>query len=365
MTPTNNLDGDLKSNGLLKDKKKLYVVMPIIIVFLCAVVLGFLNYRLNLAVKNQKANFEKINKEGLDLKVKLDKIIADYAKAQKDLEFSAAERDKLNVQIKGLLVDRDRARELETILESAKKQNESLLKDKDNLGKTKQETIEESLVLREKIKELETIKKQLLTEKEQLGQSLEEARKKIGYSKLEQDNLFLKKENSQLVSSLNQRVSEIAKLQESQTKIQDESGQMGKKVEDLSRNLAEAIKKNDAFENRLVDAPSKFVEIARQNKVLVRRTANMHYNMGVFYTKQKEYSRAIAELEKSVELVPDDAAAHFNLGYIYAEYLVNRPKAIDHFRKYLRYCKKDDKDVDWVRKYIVTWQTWEGKQSIE
>jgi len=91
----------------------------------------------------------------------------------------------------------------------------------------------------------------------------------------------------------------------------------------------------------------------------------MHYNLGVFYSKQKEYSRAVSEFEEAVKLRPDDAYSHFNLGYIYAEYLVNRPKAIEHFRHYLRLAKKDDKDLDWVKKYILTWQAWAGKEPME
>jgi tetratricopeptide (TPR) repeat protein len=91
----------------------------------------------------------------------------------------------------------------------------------------------------------------------------------------------------------------------------------------------------------------------------------MHYNLGVFYSNRKEYSRAIAEFEKAVELVPDDAAAHFNLGYIYAEQLVNRERAIRHFQQYLRYAKHGDKDADWVKRYIVTWQAYENKQPTD
>jgi tetratricopeptide (TPR) repeat protein len=111
--------------------------------------------------------------------------------------------------------------------------------------------------------------------------------------------------------------------------------------------------------------PGKFAEIARQNKVLIRQTASMHYNLGVFYSKQKEYTRATNEFEKALELTPDDAYVHFNLGYIFAEYLLDRAKAVDHFRQYLRLAKKDDKDIDWVRKYILTWETWQGNKPLE
>jgi len=44
---------------------------------------------------------------------------------------------------------------------------------------------------------------------------------------------------------------------------------------------------------------------------------------------------------------------------------VDRPKAIENFRKFLGLVKTDDKDVDWVKKYILTWQTWEGKKPLK
>ncbi|MBU2221078.1 MAG: tetratricopeptide repeat protein, partial [Candidatus Omnitrophica bacterium] len=111
--------------------------------------------------------------------------------------------------------------------------------------------------------------------------------------------------------------------------------------------------------------PAKFAELARENKVLIKETALMHYNLGVFYTQSKEFSRATAEFEKAIELNPDDPYSHYNLGYIYAEYLGNRPKAIENFRKFLKLAKAEDKDVDWVKKYILTWQTWEGKKPVD
>jgi tetratricopeptide (TPR) repeat protein len=97
----------------------------------------------------------------------------------------------------------------------------------------------------------------------------------------------------------------------------------------------------------------------------MRQTSRMHYNLGVFYSKRKEYSRAAGEFERAVEITPDDAYSYFNLGYIYSENIVNRPKAIEYFRRYLQYARKDDKDADWVKKYILTWETWQGKKPVE
>ena len=129
--------------------------------------------------------------------------------------------------------------------------------------------------------------------------------------------------------------------------------------------MAEAQKKNKRLELEALNVPKKFAEIGRQNKILLKDTAQMHYNLGVFYTKNKEYDRAVAEFEKVVEINPDDSYAQFNLGYIYAEYLVNRDKAVEHFRHYLTLAKSDDKDIDWVKKYLLTWETFNGKKPME
>jgi len=90
----------------------------------------------------------------------------------------------------------------------------------------------------------------------------------------------------------------------------------------------------------------------------------MHYNMGVSFIKSKDYKRAIKEFQKVLEQDPYDAYANYNLGYIYAEHLVDRPAAIEYFQKYLTYAK-DAKDTDWVKKYILTWQTWYGRENLK
>jgi len=108
------------------------------------------------------------------------------------------------------------------------------------------------------------------------------------------------------------------------------------------------------------DLPKKFSELARQNRTLIKETSEMHYNLGVANIKNKEYGRAIKEFEKVLELKPQDAYANYNLGYIYAEHLVDRERAIKYFQNYLAYAP-DARDANWVRKYILTWQTWYGR----
>ena len=341
-----------------KIKKTVILLIPFFIVATLAIYFGLEKRKLLRELKNRESSFDKSNKEIIEIKKEHDKIQKDFANLQKDYASLSEEHNSLISRIKGLLTENERAKDLTISLEKTKKSMELL-------EKTKQEVLEQNLILREQAKDLQTIQKQLIREKEQLQETLTKEMDKSGIKKLEQDNLSLKSTNKNLESSLKQKDAELSRLKDSESKLKEESVQLNKKIEGLTKNYSEAVRKNKELENRVTQLPGKFAEISRQNQLLIKRTANMHYNMGVFYTQQKEYTRAVAEFEKAVELTPDDAYSHFNLGYIYAEYLVNRPKAIEHFRHYLRNVKKDDKDVDWVKKYIVTWESYSGNKKLE
>ena len=132
----------------------------------------------------------------------------------------------------------------------------------------------------------------------------------------------------------------------------------------LKNKYEDALVKNRGLANELEDLPRRFSELSKQNTRLTKETSEMHYNLGVFYSKNKEFKRALAEFEKATELNPEDAQAHFNLGYIYAECVVDRDKAIEHFRYFLNLAKSDDQDLDWAKKYLLTWETFNGDAKI-
>ena len=112
------------------------------------------------------------------------------------------------------------------------------------------------------------------------------------------------------------------------------------------------------------NVPSDVARLAQQHERLVRETADMHYNMGVLFSKNKQYYQAVAEFRKVIELRPDDADAHYNLGVIYAEDLPDREKAVAHFRRYLEISPRAH-DASWVKQYIASWQAWEAKERLE
>ena len=283
----------------------------------------------------------------------------DYDKLKKDYETVLADRDNLLLQFKSLGDYKSKYMQAQ---ESAKKASEEL-------AKSLQETqVQNSQIvdLRQKMSDLETANSQLVKDNEGIKKSLEkmtfeykivpETRKELAAAK---------SENISLRRSMKQLDDKIKKFQEEKLNNDAQLEIYRMQIKEHKKRYETALTRNRILEKKAEQMPTRFAEISRQNKTLLKETALMHYNLGVFYTKNKEYTRAVAEFEKSVELNPDDAASYFNLGYICAEYLVNRPKAIGYFRKFLSLVKSEDKDVDWVKKYILTWQTWEGKKPMD
>lgn len=353
----------------LINRKTLLVIIPMLILVESSVYFGIKTHKLSLELKKRGGDYEKFNKECITLRDAHVKTQNDYAKLQKDFEAISMDRENLLIQMKKNVADQNRLADIEASYEQLKNDNISRIAEIQTL--TKQNT-----ALKEQVKALGTIKKQLLKEKEQLQDALVKEKANSGIAGLEQQNASLTAHVKQLSdeaerlkrnqsTTVSQSQATINKLQENENKLKAQVSELQLREKELTKKYAQAVQKTKSFEKKVAAEPAKVTEIARQNKALIRDTSNMHYNMGVFYLKQKEYSRAAAEFEKAIELTPDDAYSHFNLGYIYAEYLVNRKKAVEHFRQYLRLAKSDDKDVDWVKKYILTWETWGGKEPME
>ncbi len=295
--------------------------------------------------------YEKLGKEKQELSVK-------YETAAKENEALKQDRDNLITQAKALMIDKGKFKETEetvTKLESEKSART------EELNKAREETA----TLQAQIKELQAKEAEITEERDRFKTAYEKSGKDALIKKLQKDITDLQSVKNKIGVNLAKNEKNLKELTAQKSKLAAEKEKLSQELKQYKTNYAEAIKKNKAFEQDVKNMPQRFSELARQNKKLIKDTAQMHYNMGVFYTKNKEYSRATSEFEKAVEINPDDAAAHFNLGYIYAEYMVDRAKAVDNFRHYLRLAKKGDKDVEWVKKYILTWQTYGGKEPMQ
>lgn len=283
----------------------------------------------------------------------------EYDKLKKQYNAVLADRDNILAQSKSLLEYKNKREEIQTQLKKLTDEHARLQKDL-------QARLEQNLLLQQKIEELQSTQGQSVQENEALKNSLEKI--KIEYRivpETRQEIIRLQKENTETLKNFKQLQAKVKDLEEKKLDAYAQAESYRRQLNDFKKRYEQALAKNRTLEKKIAQIPSRFAELARENKILVKETALMHYNLGVFYTQGKEYSRAIAEFEKAIELNPDDPYAFYNLGYIYAEYVVDRPRAIDNFRQFMRRAKSEDKDVDWVKKYILTWQTWESKKPVE
>lgn len=298
-----------------------------------------------------RPGYQKLEQAELALRTK-------YQELEKENESMKVDRNNLLAQVKSLMDERARANELSTTLEQVNNDLSALEKEKEELKNT-------NISLEGEIKASQDEIKALAQERDNFKSSYEKARKDTQIKEFNAKISDLEKQIKNSASSLKSKEALLDKAAAEKNKLETENKILESQLKELKKSYAVAFKKNKKLEEAARKLPAKFSEIARQNKRLMKETTQMHYNLGVFYTKNKTYERAIAEFEKVIDLDPSDAYAHFNLGYIYAEYIVNRRKAIEHFRHFLRLAKSNDKDVDWVKKYLLTWETYEGKQPME
>ena len=286
-------------------------------------------------------------------------IEAKYEKLKKEYDAVVKDRDNVLLQTKELIKNKSELQFKDNKIKKLIAYNEKLKQSKEEVLKRIDEFIHEIDVLNQidlqKIEQIERLKKHIENMKIEY-KIVDETKNKLKVALREKRRL--EKE----IQNLNQK---LKKEGSHKLEAQAAAEAYRRKIRDLQKQYREALSINKQLSRKMEEMPRKFAEIARENKILIKETSLTHYNLGVFYTENKEHRRATAEFEKALELNPDDPYAHFNLGYIYAEYMVDRHKAIEHFRKFLRLAKRDDQDVDWAKQYILTWQAWEGRKPLK
>ena len=362
----------------MNKSKMLALVIGILILCEALGVIYFANKTYNLSRKNQdmaakiesiQPGYAKMAKESEEAVAKSREAMVKYKEMEKELESVKMDRENILAQTKSLLANRTRAQELEDELGKVRASIQPV-----EDAKKKEE--EQNLVLKAQVKKLKEERAKLTAERDEIKSSYEKLQNNTLVRELNVKIAGLQNELKSAVAAANTAKSKaesdvkaaekrVSQLEQENARLATGNEQLAAKIEEQKASYVEVLEKNKALERDIRELPSKFVEVSRQNKVLLKQTAGMHYNMGVFYTKRKEYDRAAAEFSKALEIDPNDAYAHFNLGYIYAEYMINRHKAMDHFRHFLRLAKGDDPDVNWARKYLLTWETYDGKRPIQ
>lgn len=316
------------------------------------------NAKETLKVQPQKQDYEQLEKK--------------YEALLKDKEHIRRDRDNILKQIKILLKEKGIYQDAKSSIEKLKEENKALNEEikaanANNISLNEKITnlkIEGEKALTEKEEEIKLLRESIVSLKTQMD--------KRGWSrilkKLKKEITSLKKEKKDLSRFLKQSEREIDNGKKREEKLNgrliDRENNLDKLQDEFAR-LQEVYKvlllENKGLRKNLAKMPKKFAEMAHENQKLIKQTATLHYNAGVFYFLHKEYKLAIQEFAKALEICPDDANAHYNLGFIYAENLVDEPKAIKHFKEYLRITKGLDEYANKAKQYILIWETYGEK----
>ena len=297
-----------------------------------------------------------------------------YEVLLKEKEHIQKDRDNILEQIKILLKEKNIYQDAKSSIAKLKEENKVLGEEvqaanANNISLGEEAAnfkIEWEKVLIEKEEEIRLLRESIASLKRQMNKG---ARSKI-LKKLKEEITFLKKEKKDLRRFLKQseRAGDNGKKREEKLNnlLVNTENDMDKLQDEFAR-LQEVYKallfENKGLRKDLAKIPGKFAEMAHENQKLIKQTATLHYNTGVFYFLHKEYKLAIQEFVKALEVCPDDANTHYNLGFIYAENLVNKPKAIKHFKEYLYITKGLDEYADKARRYILVWETYREKEA--
>ncbi len=299
----------------------------------------------------------------------LEKDHSDLKKKYEDLE---VDRNNVLAQTKNLLQEKTKWEETAGQLENLKKTNHVFMLQKDKL-------LSDNRRLKSEIGEIlgnfdglkasyqELLSKQEAAEKENadlrrlLTQQVQSAPE---FQVLDREAKRLRDENLRLGETINLLEERIKKALDRIKKSQEREVSLVRQVREQKATLNQLqsmngslVKGNQDLNILVNQAPDRVKDIAAQNQALLKETAEMHYNMGVFFTENKQFERAEKEYLRALDFDPNNQKVHYNLGYLYSEDLDKQDKATFHLEKYLQ-IDPNSKESEAVRSYIIERQTW-------
>lgn len=275
--------------------------------------------------RGAKAQVFKLERQYADKKAEKESLLKVYEMLKKKYQDVEADRDNVMVQVKQLLADKEKFLAVEDQYKKLTAEHEKLVGSHQDLKK-----------------DFAAAQAQISDLKIQLNAALSDAastKESLARLSQEKNDLYLlSRDHPAAIQKLEEEVAQLRIFRDN--------------FESISRSFETLKKQNKMLKKELKDLPKKFSRVTRENRILIRETGDMHYNLGVFYAKERDYSRALVEFQKAVDLDPKDAKAQYNLGYIYAEHLVDRKKAEYHFKEFLG-LDPEDPNAEVVKSYLV------------
>lgn len=346
--------------------KKNIATLVMVVVSVSSLAVGY-----TLSVQKTK-NVNTKSREIIEKYNTVAKAFLELKKKYQDLE---TDRNNVLTQTKSLLSEKTKYDEIKAASEEMEKANKILSEQKDKLHQENQRLRNDRDVLAEKYDQLkkayqDIYGKQKAAESE-AGRLRADLKKQVElspqYQKVTAENKALKADNKKLSETILSLMEKLKKANERLKKIADRDLKFSKQIEAYRTIEKRLITEKNALLalnkklNLAVDeGPSKFRDMAEQNKKLLKETAEMHYNLGVFYTENRNFVLAAKEFQRALDFDPNNSKAHYNLGYIYSEQLDKQEEAMAHFQKFLQ-INPNSKESNEIRSYMVVRQAYGDK----
>lgn len=199
-------------------------------------------------------------------------------------------------------------------------------------------------------------------------------RKEFDSISQEKENLLKEKEKLQenAVSYIDLKT----KLEEEKTKLEEELASSKASIQEKQDELEKAKLRLERFEKRVGSEISKQKErLDVERAELAQRVKNLeanlknekatyNYNLGVAYAQAKDYEEALSYYKKALEINPNMADAHYNIGILYENYENDPESAIKHYKRFLD-LGKDEVDKGEVREWITRLERKTGGMGFE
>lgn len=279
----------------------------------------------------------------------------------------ASDRDNILAQTKNLLADKAKFSEVQEERDQLASGNEALTKQKDKLHRDSQKMKKdlEDVVnhfdrLKVSYQEMDSKRAALARENDDLRKTLQrKVQAAPEYQALEKQSKALVAENRTLAATIAALDIKMKKTLERVKRIQDRDLKFAKQIDGLKKETSalkaentKLVDSNKLMNQKVDDAPARFKAMAVENNALYKETAEMHYNLGVFFTENRKYPNAVKEFERALVFNPNNAKVHYNLGYLYSEELKQHDRAMMHFGRFLE-IDPNSKESNDVRAYLL------------
>ena len=341
---------------------------------------AFQAYRYFTALRIARADTKQVSVAKEQLQQQLASAQAEQEKLKGEAERLTTDRDNVLAQLKFAREQKDEAAEERNLFERILKQTAQehremkrrfapLQEERDDLQRMYEEAAKERELLEAeltKVRQLAQGSTGQPSEKGTRGKGKEPPRlAQASEVKRVKDELAKEqREHRKTAQELRETQERAKELASRDAQVQARLAKLQVQYDDLQDHYTGLMAKNKTLANRAERVPTNVTKMAQQRERLIKETADMHYNLGVLFSNNKQFYQAAAEFRKALELRPDDDEAYYNLGVIYAEHLPDQEQAMTYFRKYLQ-LNPNSRDASWVKKYIASWQVWGGKERLE